>query len=113
LKIAVCPDAGGKDVFLKLTSTQNLKKPSGAAKVAFGMLYCNKIHIVSIRISSTLRLRGTPDYKWGNPNKSGKMQVVKALLEMWKRFGHKTLLFSPGVQMPASIPYSYGVSIYR
>jgi DNA excision repair protein ERCC-6 len=45
------------------------------------------------------RLRGTPDYKWGNPNKSGKMQVVKALLEMWKRFGHKTLLFSQGVQM--------------
>jgi DNA excision repair protein ERCC-6 len=45
------------------------------------------------------RLRGQPGYKWGNPNKSGKMQVVKALLEMWKRFGHKTLLFSQGVQM--------------
>ena len=44
-------------------------------------------------------LRGKPGYKWGNPNKSGKMQVVKALLEMWKRFGHKTLLFSQGVQM--------------
>jgi DNA excision repair protein ERCC-6 len=45
------------------------------------------------------RLRGKPGYKWGNPNKSGKMQVVKALLEMWKRFGHKTLLFSQGVLM--------------
>ena len=45
------------------------------------------------------RLRGKPGYRWGNPNKSGKMQVVKALLEMWKRFGHKTLLFSQGVQM--------------
>ncbi|CZR59211.1 related to DNA repair helicase ERCC6 [Phialocephala subalpina] len=45
------------------------------------------------------RLRGKPEYKWGNPNHSGKMQVVKALLEMWKRFGHKTLLFSQGVQM--------------
>ena len=44
-------------------------------------------------------LKGKPGYKWGNPNKSGKMQVVKALLEMWKRFGHKTLLFSQGVQM--------------
>jgi DNA excision repair protein ERCC-6 len=44
-------------------------------------------------------LRGKSGYKWGNPNKSGKMQVVKALLEMWKRFGHKTLLFSQGVQM--------------
>jgi DNA excision repair protein ERCC-6 len=27
------------------------------------------------------------------------MQVVKALLQMWKRFGHKTLLFCQGVQM--------------
>ena len=45
------------------------------------------------------RLRGKPGYRWGNPNKSGKLQVVKALLEMWKRFGHKTLLFSQGVQM--------------
>jgi len=45
------------------------------------------------------RLKGKPGYKWGNPNKSGKMQVVKALLEMWKGFGHKTLLFSQGVLM--------------
>lgn len=45
------------------------------------------------------RLNGKPGYKWGNPNKSGKMQVVKALLDMWKGYGHKTLLFSQGVQM--------------
>jgi DNA excision repair protein ERCC-6 len=45
------------------------------------------------------KLRNKPGYKWGNPHKSGKMQVVKALLEMWKKFGHKTLLFSQGVQM--------------
>ncbi|KAJ5043028.1 uncharacterized protein L3040_004416 [Drepanopeziza brunnea f. sp. 'multigermtubi'] len=45
------------------------------------------------------RLKGKPGYRWGNPNKSGKMQVVKALLEMWKGFGHKTLLFSQGVLM--------------
>ena len=45
------------------------------------------------------RLHDKPGYRSGNPNKSGKMQVVKALLEMWKRFGHKTLLFSQGVQM--------------
>ncbi|RDW89559.1 putative DNA repair and recombination protein RAD26 [Coleophoma cylindrospora] len=44
-------------------------------------------------------LKDKPGYKWGNPNKSGKMQVVKALLEMWKNMGHKTLLFSQGVQM--------------
>ena len=35
-----------------------------------------------------------PDYKYGSGSKSGKMQVVKALLEIWKRNGHKTLLFA-------------------
>ncbi|KAI9646884.1 DNA repair protein rhp26 [Ciborinia camelliae] len=45
------------------------------------------------------RLKTKPGYKWGNGNKSGKMQVVKALLQMWKGYGHKTLLFSQGVQM--------------
>ena len=33
-------------------------------------------------------------YEYGNPEKSGKMQVVKALLESWKLQGHKTLLFA-------------------
>ncbi|RDI88969.1 hypothetical protein Vi05172_g1005 [Venturia inaequalis] len=31
---------------------------------------------------------------YGEDSKSGKMQVVKALLEMWKKAGHKTLLFA-------------------
>lgn len=35
-----------------------------------------------------------PDYSYGNGSKSGKMQVVKALLELWKDQGHKTLLFA-------------------
>lgn len=34
------------------------------------------------------------NYVYGSGNKSGKMQVVKALLEIWKRNGHKTLLFA-------------------
>jgi DNA excision repair protein ERCC-6 len=33
-------------------------------------------------------------YAYGNGAKSGKMQVVRALLEIWKRNGHKTLLFA-------------------
>lgn len=45
------------------------------------------------------RLKGKPGYRWGNPNKSGKMQVVKGLMEVWKGMGHKTLLFSQGVLM--------------
>jgi DNA excision repair protein ERCC-6 len=36
---------------------------------------------------------------WGAANKSGKMQVLNALLGMWKKLGHKTLLFSQTVQM--------------
>ncbi|KAF5855669.1 hypothetical protein ETB97_008819 [Aspergillus alliaceus] len=31
---------------------------------------------------------------YGSPEKSGKMQVVKSLLELWKETGHKTLLFT-------------------
>lgn len=31
---------------------------------------------------------------YGDPAKSGKMQVVKSLLELWKDTGHKTLLFA-------------------
>ncbi|KAL1967075.1 hypothetical protein VTN77DRAFT_3599 [Rasamsonia byssochlamydoides] len=33
-------------------------------------------------------------YDYGSPEKSGKMQVVKSLLELWKDTGHKTLLFA-------------------
>lgn len=54
---------------------------------------CNHPDLLDPRLKSQL------GYKWANPNKSGKMQVLKALLEMWKRFGHKTLLFCQGVQM--------------
>ncbi|KAL2195470.1 SNF2 family N-terminal domain-containing protein [Corynascus similis CBS 632.67] len=45
------------------------------------------------------RLKDEPEYMWGDDSKSGKMAVVKSLLPMWKRLGHKTLLFSQGVQM--------------
>ncbi|KAI1375868.1 SNF2 family N-terminal domain-containing protein [Hypoxylon crocopeplum] len=38
-------------------------------------------------------------YKWGMANKSGKMQIVGALLQMWKRLKHKTLLFAQGVKI--------------
>ncbi|KAI9871491.1 MAG: hypothetical protein M1830_002858, partial [Pleopsidium flavum] len=35
-----------------------------------------------------------PSYNYGSGVKSGKMQVVKSLLELWKQTGHKTLLFA-------------------
>jgi DNA excision repair protein ERCC-6 len=40
-----------------------------------------------------------PGYHYGAEEKSGKMKVVKALLELWKRQGHRTLLFSQTRQM--------------
>ncbi|KAK5052614.1 hypothetical protein LTR84_002479 [Exophiala bonariae] len=40
------------------------------------------------------RLSIKPGYNYGDPAKSGKMQVVGSLLELWKDTGHKTLLFA-------------------
>lgn len=40
------------------------------------------------------RLSQKVDYQYGLAQKSGKMQVVKAVLEIWKKGGHKTLLFA-------------------
>ncbi|OJD19026.1 hypothetical protein AJ78_00977 [Emergomyces pasteurianus Ep9510] len=34
------------------------------------------------------------NYNYGSASKSGKMQVVKSLLELWRDTGHKTLLFA-------------------
>jgi DNA excision repair protein ERCC-6 len=44
-------------------------------------------------------LRHKVGYHWGSSSKSGKMQVVKALLKLWIGLGHKTLLFCQGTQM--------------
>lgn len=40
------------------------------------------------------RLSIKAGYNYGDPVKSGKMQVVGSLLELWKDTGHKTLLFA-------------------
>ncbi|KAJ4424125.1 DNA repair protein rhp26 [Gnomoniopsis sp. IMI 355080] len=45
------------------------------------------------------QMKNEVNYKPGSSEYSGKMQVVKALIKMWKRLGHKALLFSQGVQM--------------
>jgi DNA excision repair protein ERCC-6 len=62
-------------------------------------------------------LKGKLGYDWGSPKKSGKLQVVGALLKMWKRFGHKTLLFSQGKLMlniiEAYLRKSNGITFVR
>ena len=50
---------------------------------------CNHPDLVEHKILSI-----KPGYNYGSGAKSGKMQVVKALLELWKATGHKTLLFA-------------------
>lgn len=50
---------------------------------------CNHPDLVEHR---TLSIK--EGYHYGSPAKSGKMQVVKALLEVWKKNGNKTLLFA-------------------
>ncbi|KAK2062434.1 SNF2 family domain-containing protein [Colletotrichum caudatum] len=49
---------------------------------------CNHPDLVNVR------KKGQPGYDWGSPRRSSKLQTVGELLPLWKRFGHKTLLFS-------------------
>lgn len=53
---------------------------------------CNHPDIINLTLSHS-----DPDY--GNPERSGKMMVVKALLNMWKQQQHRVLLFSQTRQM--------------
>ncbi|XXH04832.1 hypothetical protein Hte_011254 [Hypoxylon texense] len=112
LKVDVAADLPKKTeqvLFCKLTPMQrdayemflNSKEMDGILKGTRNSLYgidilrkvCNHPDL----IDSGLKTK--EGYSWGMSSKSGKMQVVKALLQMWKQFGHKTLLFSQGVQM--------------
>ncbi|KAL7276337.1 DNA repair protein rhp26 [Rhizina undulata] len=44
-------------------------------------------------------LIGKPGYNYGEGKYSGKMQITKSLLQLWKKEGHRTLLFCQTVQM--------------
>ncbi|KAJ3402291.1 hypothetical protein HDU80_005209 [Chytriomyces hyalinus] len=67
-------------------SRNALKAIDGVRKI------CNHPDLLSRDLDSE-----KPDY--GNPARSGKMQVVKALLSMWKRQGHRALVFCQTRQM--------------
>ncbi|KAI8645959.1 SNF2 family N-terminal domain-containing protein [Parasitella parasitica] len=53
---------------------------------------CNHPDLIDLTLSQS-----DPDY--GNPDRSGKMVVVKALLKMWKQQQHRVLLFCQTRQM--------------
>ncbi|KAI8951966.1 SNF2 family N-terminal domain-containing protein [Xylaria longipes] len=69
----------------------------GSTQSFFGIDRLRKICNHPDLVDPNIKTRHPED--WGAANKSGKMQVLKALLGMWKKLGHKTLLFSQTVQM--------------
>ncbi|KAF2464689.1 DNA repair protein-like protein Rhp26/Rad26 [Lindgomyces ingoldianus] len=65
----------------------------GRRQMLFGIDYLRKV-CNHPDLTQHKTLSKDPTYNYGAGSKSGKMQVVKALLEMWKKGGHKTLLFA-------------------
>lgn len=99
------PKKSEQVLFCKLTKTQRDAYESflnsdelkaimnGKRQILFGVdilrKICNHPDLVEHR---TLSVKA--GYNYGSGAKSGKMQVVKALLELWRSQGHKTLLFA-------------------
>lgn len=77
--------------FLASTEMQQILK--GKREVLFGVdilrKICNHPDLPDHKF-----LAHKTDYDYGNGTKSGKMQVVKSLLELWRDTGHKALLFA-------------------
>jgi DNA excision repair protein ERCC-6 len=79
------------EIFLASEDMKSIS--SGKRQMLYGVDYlrkiCNHPDLTEHKILSK-----RPEFDYGNPNKSGKMQVVKELLSLWKKGGHKTLLFA-------------------
>jgi DNA excision repair protein ERCC-6 len=107
LKVDVAADLPRKSeqvLFCKLTKLQERSYESflgsdelksilnGRRQALYGIdvlrKICNHPDLVDREV-----LKKKAGYKYGSGSKSGKMQVVKALLGMFKQFGHKALLF--------------------
>lgn len=82
-----------KDAYVSFLKSKELKSViEGKRKVLFGIDILRKI-CNHPDLPDRDTLAGKPGYNYGAPEKSGKMQVVKALVELWKTQGHRTLLF--------------------
>lgn len=104
------PKKSEQVLFCKLTSQQRQEYEmflasgdmdsifSGKRQVLYGVDILRKI-CNHPDLTQREALQQQKNYKYGDPSKSGKMVVVKALLELWKNQGHRTLLFSQGRQM--------------
>ena len=83
-----------RDAYEGFLKSEELKSiMAGKRQILYGVdilrKICNHPDLVEHR---TLSIK--PGYNYGSSAKSGKMQVVKALLDLWKEQGHKTLLFA-------------------
>ncbi|KAL9073736.1 MAG: hypothetical protein Q9161_002774 [Pseudevernia consocians] len=83
-----------RDTYENFLASDELKAiMNGKRQVLYGVDILRKIcNHPDLQDHKTLSVK--PGYNYGSGAKSGKMQVVKALLELWKEQGNKTLLFA-------------------
>lgn len=88
-----------QDLYEKFLGSEDVSSIlKGKRNVLFGVDLLRKIcnHPDLMDREMLLKKR---DYNYGNPAKSGKMQVVKSLLQLWQNQEHRTLLFCQTRQM--------------
>lgn len=83
-----------RDAYELFLSSEEMKSiMNGKRQALYGIDLLRKIcNHPDLAEHKTLSIK--QGYNYGSAAKSGKMQVVKALLEIWKKNGHKTLLFA-------------------
>ena len=83
-----------RDAYEKFLSSDDMKSIfNGRRQVLYGVDMLRKIcNHPDLQEHRTLSVK--PGYDYGNSAKSGKMSTVKELLRVWKKLGHKTLLFA-------------------
>ncbi|MCJ1277680.1 hypothetical protein MMC21_005494 [Puttea exsequens] len=83
-----------RDVYEQFLGSDDLKAiMNGKRQVLYGVDILRKIcNHPDLQDHKVLSKKSS--YQYGSGAKSGKMQVVKALLELWREQGHKTLLFA-------------------
>lgn len=83
-----------RDIYENFLASDDLKAiMDGKRQILYGVDILRKIcNHPDLQDHKSLSIK--PGYNYGSGAKSGKMQVVKALLELWKEQGNKTLLFA-------------------
>ncbi|AET37602.1 DNA-dependent ATPase RAD26 Ecym_1369 [Eremothecium cymbalariae DBVPG len=86
-----------KDKYLQFLNSDDLVKiKNGKKQVLFGIDILRKICNHPDLLEREFKKH---NISYGDPKRSGKMQVVKRLLQIWHEQGHKALLFTQSRQM--------------